>query len=63
MHYFICNVVGGWLDLVDHEENTGVAWCTLEEVYQHFEELAQIPDGMYKPLFAYLDRVLTKAPV
>jgi len=63
MHYFICNVVGGWLDLVDHEENTEVAWCTLDKVYEHIQELAQIPDGMYKPLFEYLDRVLTKAPV
>jgi len=62
MQYFICKVVGGDLDLVDHEENTGVAWCTLDEVYEHFEELAQIPHGMYRPLFEYLDRVLVKAP-
>jgi 8-oxo-dGTP diphosphatase len=61
MHYFICNVIGGDVDLVDHEENTEVAWCTLDEVYEHFEELAQIPDGMYKPLFEYLDRVLVGA--
>jgi 8-oxo-dGTP pyrophosphatase MutT (NUDIX family) len=59
MYYFICRVVGGDLDLVDHEENVAVAWCTLDEVYQHFEELAQIPGGMYPPLFEYLDRVLT----
>lgn len=51
------------LRLVDHEENTAPAWCTLEEVYQHFEELAQIPGGMYPPLFAYLDQVLTRAAV
>ena len=63
MHYFICQVVGGDLHLVDHEENTEVAWCTLDEVYQHFEELARVPDGMYRPLFQYLDRVLAKAPV
>jgi 8-oxo-dGTP diphosphatase len=63
MHYFICKVVGGDVDLVDHEENTEVAWCTLDEVYEHFEELAQIPGGMYPPLFEYLDRVLVKAPV
>ena len=62
MQYFICKVVGGDLDLVDHEENTEVAWCTLDEVYEHFEELAQIPHGMYRPLFEYLDRVLVKAP-
>ena len=62
MHYFICRVVGGDLDLVDHEENTEVAWCTLDEVYEHFEELARIPDGMYKPLYEYLDRVLRPAP-
>ena len=61
MHYFICRVLGGALDLVDHEENTEVAWCSLDEVYQHFEELAQIPGGMYPPLFAYLDRVLAGA--
>ena len=60
MHYFICRVIGGDLDLVDHEENTEVAWCMLDEVYAHFEELARIPDGMYKPLFEYLDRVLVK---
>src|SRR5215471_12098111 len=58
MYYFICRVVGGTVDLVDHEENTEVALCTLNEVYEHFEELARIPDGMYKPLFEYLDRVL-----
>lgn len=61
MHYFICRVVGGDVDLVDHEENTEVAWCTMEEVYEHFEELAQIPGGMYPPLFEYLDRVLAPA--
>jgi transcriptional regulator with XRE-family HTH domain len=58
MYYFICREVGGDVDLVDHEENTEVAWCTLPEVYEHFQELAQIPDGMYKPLFEYFDRVL-----
>ena len=63
MYYFICRVIGGDVDLVDHEENTELAWCTLDEVYEHFEELAQIPDGMYRPLFQYLDRVLAKAPV
>jgi 8-oxo-dGTP diphosphatase len=63
MHYFICRVVGGDVQLVDHEENTEVAWCTRREVYEHFEELAQIPGGMYPPLFEYLDRVLTTAPV
>ena len=46
------------MDLVDHDENTEVAWCTLDKVYEHFEELAQIPSGMYPPLFEYLDRVL-----
>ena len=63
MHYFICRVTGGDVDLVDHEENIAVAWCTLEEVYQHFEELAQIPGGLYRPLFEFLDQALTKAPV
>lgn len=37
-----------------------MAWCTLDEVYAHFDELAQIPGGMYPPLFQYLDRVLVK---
>jgi len=50
-------------DLVDHDENTEVAWCTLDEVYEHFEDLAQIPGGMYRPLFEYLDRVLVKTAV
>ena len=44
MYYYICSVIGGDVDLVDHEENIDVAWCTLDEVYEHFEELAQIPD-------------------
>src|SRR5262249_34232085 len=61
MHYFICRVVGGEVDLVDHEENTEGAWCTLDEVHQDFEELAQIPGGMYPRLFEYLERVLVKA--
>ncbi len=60
MYYYICSVLGGDVDLVDHEENIDVAWCTLDEVYEHFEELAQIPEGMYPPLFRYLDRVLVK---
>ena len=60
MFYYICSVIGGNVDLVDHEENTEVAWCTRDEVYEHFEELAQIPDGMYPPLFQYLNRVLEK---
>ena len=51
-------MIGGDVDLVDHEEKTEVAWCTLDKVYEHFEELAQIPSGMYPPLFEYLDRVL-----
>ena len=61
MHYCICRVVGGDVDLVDHEENTEVAWCTLPKVYEHFEELSRIPEGMYRPLFDYLDRVLEPA--
>jgi 8-oxo-dGTP diphosphatase len=60
MYYYICRVIDGDVDLVDHEENIDVAWCTLDEVYEHFEELAQIPGGMYPPLFEYLDRVLAK---
>ncbi len=51
------------MDLVDHDENAEVAWCTLDEVYEHFEDLAQIPGGMYPPLFEYLDRVLVKTAV
>lgn len=60
MYYYICSVISGAVDLVDHEENIDVAWCTLDEVYAHFDELAQIPGGMYPPLFQYLDRVLIK---
>jgi len=33
------------VDLIDQKEDTKVAWCTLDEVYQHFEELAQIRGG------------------
>lgn len=58
MIYLTCRVIAGDATLVDHEENVEVAWCSLDEVYERLRSLAEIPDGLYKPLFEYLDRVL-----
>lgn len=61
MVYLICRVIAGDAQLVDHEENVEVAWCSLDEVYDRLRPLAEIPDGLYKPLFEYLAQTLVSA--
>src|SRR5262252_4510767 len=56
MVYLACRVVRGSPHVADRDELVNVAWCRLEELADY------IPLGVFQPVQAYLEAVLSPTP-
>ncbi len=54
MSYTACDVVSGTADVADTEELAELAWCAHSEIPEY------VPYGLFEPVQAYLDVVLTR---
>jgi 8-oxo-dGTP pyrophosphatase MutT (NUDIX family)/DNA-binding XRE family transcriptional regulator len=52
--YVACEIIGGTLELKDHEELAKLRWCSLPEAMERVERIG----GFYEPVQAYLAGVL-----
>ena len=56
MVYLACRTVSGTPHVADPDELVEIAWCGLDELADY------IPQGVFKPVQAYLDAVLSPTP-